>query len=139
MHEADIGFMLKQVTDKLHTRADAQMKRLQMTLSQSRVLGYLRAQGGQATQKDLEVALGVSHPTVVGLVSRMEQNGFVVCWQDQTDRRNKVVTLTEKARAVVEDLDAGVRQQEEIMLRGLTEQEVATLCHALKLIYQNLD
>lgn len=139
MDKADIGFLLKRVTDKLHTRADAHMKALQLTLSQSRVLGYLDAQGGQATQKDLEVALGVTHPTIVGLVSRMEQNGFVVCYQDQSDRRNKVVAMTEKAKSVGGNLAAGVHQQEETMLRGLSEQEVTVLRHALKTIYQNLD
>lgn len=139
MHENNIGFLLKQVTDKLQTRADAKMKSWQLTLSQSRVLGYLDQQGGQATQRDLEAALSVSHPTVVGLVSRLEQNGFVTCWQDQADRRNKMVALTDKAKIMGAELAADVSRQEAHMLRGLSSEEVAALRHALKTIYQNLD
>lgn len=139
MHEDHIGFLLKQVTDKLQTRADAQMKSWQITLSQSRVLGYLDQHGGQATQRDLEVALSVSHPTVVGLVSRLEQNGFVICWQDLADRRNKLVALTDKAKTMGTELAADVSRQEAYMLRGLSPEEIAALKYALKTIYQNLD
>ena len=47
----------------------------------------------QATQKEIAPFLDVAHPTVVGLVSRMEQNVHVTCWPCE-DGHNKYVKLT---------------------------------------------
>ena len=79
MLKNDVGYLIKSINDKLKVRADAELKKYHLTMSQSRVLIYLRSRGGQATQKEIETFLDVAHPTVVGLVSRMEQNGYVTC------------------------------------------------------------
>lgn len=77
MEQFQIGCLLKMITDKIKMRADADLAQQGLTLTQSRVLGYLDRSGGQATQKEIEGFLQVSHPTVAGIINRMEQNGFV--------------------------------------------------------------
>ena len=72
-------------------------------MSQCRVFLYLSSRGGQGTQKEIETFLGVSHPTVVELVSRMEQNGYIMCWPCK-DGRNKNVKLTPKAENIDKDM-----------------------------------
>ena len=84
----DVGYLIKRINDKLAVRADAELKQYHLTMSQGRVFLYLSSRGGQATQKEIETFLGVAHPTVVGLVSRMEQSGYVTCWPCE-DGRNK--------------------------------------------------
>ena len=88
----DVGYLIKRIHDKLAVRADAELKQYHLTMSQGRVFLYLSSRGGQATQKEIETFLGVAHPTVVGLVSRMEQSGYVTCWPCE-DGRNKNVKL----------------------------------------------
>lgn len=97
MEQFQIGCLLKMITDKIKMRADADLAQQGLTLTQSRVLGYLNRNGGQATQKEIEGFLQVSHPTVAGIISRMEQNGFVRCWLDPADKRSKIVGQTERA------------------------------------------
>ena len=92
----DVGYLIKRIHDKLAVRADAELKQYHLTMSQGRVFLYLSSRGGQATQKEIETFLGVAHPTVVGLVSRMEQSGYVTCWPCE-DGRNKNVKLTAQA------------------------------------------
>lgn len=68
-----IGYLLKQITDKLKMSADAFFKEKNLTFAQVRVLEYVMGKGGNTTQKFIEEYLDVSHPTVAGIVSRMEK------------------------------------------------------------------
>ena len=74
-----VGYLMKQIIDKHKVSVDASFKSLNLTLSQARVLKYISDKGGRVAQKSIEDHLGVSHPTVVGIVSRMEKNGYLRC------------------------------------------------------------
>ena len=113
-----IPLLLKRISIRMHQRADAEMKKDGLTFEQVRVLGCLRANGGSATQKTVEAHLDVAHPTVVGLVSRLQRNGFITVSVDPEDRRNRL--------------------NEELM-RGFTDQERKTLQTLLTRILNNLD
>lgn len=139
MPQKDIGYFFKNINDKLKAKADADLKRYNLTLTQSRVLVFLNSKGGKATQKEIEIFLEVAHPTVVGIVSRMEQNGHVVCWIDETDRRNKMVKLTEQAEAIRLDMEQNILVNEKKMLASLSEEDIAHLRKMLTVIYKNLE
>ena len=139
MNTREIGYLIKRINDKLKVKADADLKSHELTLTQSRVLAFLNSEDGQATQKEIEDFLEVSHPTVVGLVSRMEQNGFVTTWFDPENRRNKIVQLTESSRKIGADLDRTIQEQEKSMLKGLSQGQISELARMLTLIYKNLD
>lgn len=139
MKQKDIGYLIKNINDKLKVKADADLKHSKLTLSQSRVLAFLDNQGGQATQKEIEVYLEVAHPTVVGIISRMEQNGHLRCWVDETDKRNKIVALTEQAKALGEEMEQRISANEEKLLASLSEEEIKKLRQMLLTIYHNLE
>lgn len=135
-----IGYLIKSINDKVKIHADADLKSHNLTLAQSRVLVYLQDRAdGKATQKEIEVYLSVSHPTVVGLVSRMENNGFLTSWLDADDRRNKIVQLTQSAKAIGKNMDSVIRGMEEKMLLSLSENQVSQLTEMLEIIYKNLE
>ena len=139
MLERDIGYLIKNIHDKLKTKADADLKQYNLTLAQSRVFAFLHNNGGLATQKEIEVFLEVSHPTVVGIVSRMEQNGHVTSWIDDQDRRNKIVKLTETAKALGIDMEHDISANEQKMLSSLSEADIECLREMLLTIYKNLE
>lgn len=139
MPQKDIGYLIKNINDKLKVKADADLKHSKLTLSQSRVLAFLDNQGGQATQKEIEVYLEVAHPTVVGIISRMEQNGHLRCWVDETDKRNKIVALTEQAKALGEEMEQRLSANEEKLLASFSEEEIKKLRQMLLTIYHNLE
>lgn len=138
MPRKDAGYLLKSINDKLKVKADADLKRYNLTFSQMHVFGYLQERGGQATQKEIEVFLDVSHPTVVGIVSRMEQNGYVTCWQDE-DRRNKNVKLTPQADALGMNMEQHMLENEKQLLAPLSEEQAETLKQMLLLICSHLE
>ena len=133
----DVGYLIKSINDKLKVRADAELKQYHLTMSQSRVLVYLRSRGGQATQKEIETFLDVAHPTVVGLVSRMEKNGYVTCWPCE-DGRNKYVKLTPQAEVIDKDMQENMHANEEMLLAPLSPEDRERLRDLLLTVAEHL-
>lgn len=134
MPKKDVGYLIKNINDKLKIKADADLKRYNLTFTQSRVFAFLQENGGQATQKEIELFLDVSHPTVVGIVSRMEQNGYVTTWIDSKDKRVKNVKLTKQAEEIGIDMEQNMLKNEKMLLSPLTEEEAKKLKEMLQLI-----
>lgn len=133
----DVGYLIKSINDKLAARADAELKQFNLTMSQCRVFLYLSSRGGQATQKEIEIFLDVAHPTVVGLVSRMEQNGYVTCWSCE-DGRNKYVKLTPQAEAIDKDMQRNQLENEERLLAPLSPEDRERLRDLLLTVAEHL-
>lgn len=138
MQKRDVGYLIKNISDKLKVKADAELKQYNLTLTQSRVFAYLGRRGGQATQKEIEVFLEVSHPTVVGIVSRMEQNGYVTSWPSE-DGRNKNVKLTSQAEAIGTEMEQRILAKEQALLAPLSLEDQERLREMLLAISKNLD
>ena len=137
MMKSDVGYLIKSINDKLTVKVDAELKQFNLTMSQCRVFLYLSSRGGQGTQKEIETFLGVSHPTVVGLVSRMEQNGYVMCWPCE-DGRNKNVKLTPKAEDIDKDMKKNTQANEQKLLEPLSPEESEKLRDLLLKVVQHL-
>ena len=133
----DVGYLIKRINDKLAARADAGLKQFDLTMSQCRVFLYLSSRGGQATQKEIETFLDVAHPTVVGLVSRMEQNGYVTCWPCE-DGRNKYVKLTPQAEVIDKDMQENMHANEEMLLAPLSPEDRERLRDLLLTVAEHL-
>lgn len=139
MPQKDVGYLIKNINDKLKAKADADLKNSNLTLAQSRVLAFLDSRGGQATQKEIEVYLEVSHPTVVGIISRMEKNGHLNCWIDEKDKRNKIVALTEQAKSLGKEMEQQILSNEKKLLASLSEDDIKKLKQMLLTMYNNLE
>lgn len=137
MLKSDVGYLIKRINDKLTVKVDAELKQFNLTTSQCRVFLYLSSRGGQGTQKEIETFLGVSHPTVVGLVSRMEQNGYVMCWPCE-DGRNKNVKLTPKAEDIDKEMKKNKQVNEQKLLEPLSLEESEKLRDLLLKVVQHL-
>ena len=136
--EYPIGYLIKSISDKIKMHADAELKSHGLTLSQSRILGFLHDRGGRATQKEIEDFLDVAHPTVVGIVARMEQKGFLTTDIDASDKRNKVVVMAQQAISLDRDMGEMIRRNEERMVAGLTDAQIRDLTASLNVIYRNI-
>ena len=74
-------------------------------------------------ERDLEQFFGLSHPTVSGLLNRMEAKGFLEHRSDEKDRRIKRIYPTEKCLACSRSIGLCIRDNEERIFRGFTEGE----------------
>lgn len=135
----DIGPILKRLNDKLKISATASLKEHGLTFSQAMVMDFVHSQGGQTTQKEIEEHMQVAHPTVVGIISRLEKNGFITCFMDETNRRSKIVRTTDKAMKMRNILYAESQEMERRFTKGLSESETAELRRMLGIIYKNIE
>lgn len=138
MKNQDIGYLIKKISVHQKSGMDASLSTYSLTSSQLHVLFLLDRHGGEMTQKTLEEALGVSHPTVVGLVSRLEKQGFITTETDPDDRRHKKIVPTEKALNLKEELGRARRENERKMTNGFSEKELKQLNEYLQRIYANI-
>lgn len=137
MLKNDVGYLIKCINDRLKVKADLELKKYNLTMAQCRILEYLDSRGGKATQKEIEVFWEVSHPTVVGLISRMEQNGYVKSRQSD-DRRNKIVALTPQAEAISREMKKNIYDSEQMLLAPLSMEERECLQRLLMIVADHL-
>lgn len=140
MSEEKFGLIFRRISNALKKDMDNHMKDIGLTMSQGMVLAFLNNAPDEAlTQKAVEQFFGLQHPTVSGILKRLEKNGFVSCSQNQTDRRLKNISLTDKARNVDFRAKEHASVMEEAIIKGLTGEEETTLRLLLKKILENLE
>ena len=134
----EIGGLIKRISIQLRALADFDMKAYDLTWSQVHVLHHLSKHDGTMTQKELEKELGIAHPTMVGLIKRLESKGFIEAGTSETDHRMKIITATDKAHAHKQSMQENMKEKERIMTRGVTPEEEQVLRQCLQTVYQNL-
>lgn len=139
MKKKSIGGMIKYISDKVRQKADNNLKDHNVTLSQVRVLNFLWRENGSCSQKQIEDFLQVSHPTVVGLVSRMEQSGYIQTSVSPDDKRNKIVTVTDSGMFLACELCRYMEDIDKRMLVGLTDEQQVQLADMLYIVAQNFE
>ena len=120
----DCGMLIKQINDELLKNANNALRLQNITLAQLEVLDQLnQAPKGRYSLKELEQILHVAQSTAAGIISRLEQKGFVAGFGDAADRRIKQVQITP---AGVEWIRSAMHHRvkaEELLLSNLTEAE----------------
>ena len=76
----------------------AALTEMELTAAQGRILGYLAMKKTAPCAKDIEEQFHLSHPTVSGLLARLEKKGFIELRSDETDRRCKRIYLAQKGK-----------------------------------------
>ena len=137
--ERNIGFDFKRIHVTIEAKVNSDLREKGLTFSQMGVMRCLfRNREGIATQKDIETFLSLKHPTVVGIIRRLEKNGFVTVSENHGPGRSKVVALTDKGKAVKDSLKESREAWERLMLRGFSDSEADTLQVLLERVHRNL-
>ena len=72
------------------------------------------------------------HPTVSGLLARMEKKGFISLLPDERDRRIKRIYIMEKGHKCTEMMHSTIQNNEERMVRDFTPEEKAQFAALLE-------
>ena len=127
--------VLHACTDQTMTAALAQME---LTAAQSHILCYITYRKNPPCARDIEEAFQLSHPTVSGILSRLEQKDFIEMRPDELDRRCKRIYIREKGLQLDEIMHQTVRSTEERMVQGFTEDEKAQFADLLRRAIDNM-
>ncbi|NCB73133.1 MAG: MarR family transcriptional regulator [Clostridia bacterium] len=139
MKHNNTGFYIKRISDYIETDANRALEQYGITFSQARVLSFLiKSQDKVIIQKDIEEFLELKHPTVIGILQRMEAKGIIVSSVDQQDKRQKIITLTDAAFELEKRIADHVEDAEQRMAEGMTKEELDEIKRLLYKVYKNI-
>ncbi len=121
-----------------HQEATAAMVQLGLTPAQGRMMLFLAHAQEQPCPRDLEAAFHLSHATVSGLLSRMEQKGLLELRADLVDRRCKRIHLLPKGLELEEQIRCALDENDRRMVRDFTQQEWEQFASFLRRAIQNM-
>ena len=122
-------------TDQSMTSA---LEKLDLTASQGHIMGYLTHCQQPPCPRDVEERFHLSHPTVSGILSRLEQKGFVELRPDPEDRRCKRIWVLPKGMECHELMRSTILSNEERMVQGFTPEEREQFLNLLKRAIENM-
>lgn len=137
----NLGFLLHDVARLMRRRFEQNARQLGLTRSQCQVLAHLARHEG-IPQGGLADILEIEPITLTRIVDRLEALGLVVRRPHATDRRVRLLHLTEQARPLLADIFTigaathgealdGVPEHERDMLFGLLARMKANLLRKL--------
>lgn len=136
VHYGHLIRILHWCTDQMMTDA---LDKLDLTAAQGRLMAFLAHRGEQPTYaKDVETEFHLSHPTVSGLLSRLEQKGFLELKTDPNDRRSKRIVISEKGMASHERMHSVIMDNESRIVQGFSEEEKAQFAQFLHRAIENV-
>ena len=101
----------------------AALTEMELTAAQGRILGYLAMKKTAPCAKDIEEQFHLSHPTVSGLLARLEKKGFIELRSDETDRRCKRIYLAQKGKDCNTTMYQTICDTENRLIEGFSPEE----------------
>lgn len=112
--------------------------KMDLTASQGRVMGFIARQETPPCSKDIEKAFGLSHPTVSGIISRLESKEFVEQRSDPADRRRKRLYILPKAHECFATMDAAIADIEKQIVKDFSAEEKTQFMALLDRAIENM-
>lgn len=123
MQDRHYGPKLRMLFSMIDQQISAALEDMDLTCSQGHVMGFVMRRKTMPCPKDVEEAFGLSHPTVSGLLSRLERKGFLELIPDEVDRRCKRIRVLPKGRECMGRLHTGIQETERKIVDGFTPEE----------------
>ena len=115
-------------------KLDERLKPLGMSQARWRTLLHLSHAEEPITQAELAARLGIEEPTLVNLLHRLEESGWVKRVTSADDRRCKTVKLQPRARRVIDQIDNAARDLRRELVRGIRREELETCMRVLNAV-----
>lgn len=131
------GFLINDVTRFLRKQFDRRAVRFDLTRAQWRALKRISHNEG-LSQTELAEELDMEPIAVGRVIDRLQKAGFVERRADPADRRTWRLHLTQRAHAVVGDMEKIANQLFKEAQRGITAAEMKSLLSTLGMMKQNL-
>ena len=90
-------------------------------------------------QKDVEKEFGLRPSTATGVLNELEQKGMIRREADPGDGRRKKIVFTRQAQAINQKLKSQILESEELLLKGISEEERRIFMDISARMLENLD
>lgn len=135
--EQSVGYWMTMATQSIRRALTVRLAEEQITLRQWEVLAWL-ATNPELSQNQLAECMGIEPPTLAGVVTRMERDGWIIKSNCEDDRRRCRLTPTPKAEEIWLRALSLCLQVRETALVGLPQEDLETLRRVCSQIRDNL-
>lgn len=135
----EFGLVLFGTARAWRTKLDQRLRPLGLSQGKWRTLIHLAWGGDKLTQKQIADHMGIEEPTLAGLLSRLEEDGWVTRRESPNDRRCKIVHLARRSKPVLDEIFSTAHELREEFLRDLPKDDLETCMRVLTHIRQKAE
>ena len=134
----DTGKVINKISNRLRRRSVALQEKLGMSGAQGNILNYILVDGRKRPvyQKDIEKEFGLRPSTAT---EALEAKGLICRISEKQDGRLKRIELTSKAEEIRHLITSEIAESENLLLKGITEEERRIFIEIGKKMLKNLD
>lgn len=132
-----VGYWVGITSHVMRRALDAELTRENITFRQWEVLAWI-ALTGEPSQVELADRIGVEAPTLAGILTRMERDGWLERIPCPQDRRRKRIRPTPKAEAIWNRTVQCCRRVRARAIEGISAEELERLKGICEKIRRNL-
>lgn len=134
-----LGILIKLTSKSFEKAVDVELReKFGLTAGQGKILISLALQEGQS-QKEISNAVFLDGSTLVPIIDKMENNGFVVRKPNPKDRRNYKIYLTSKSKVLIDSLVKCVLDIRRVATQNISESQLNTTKKVLKQLIANTE
>jgi MarR family transcriptional regulator for hemolysin len=135
--EASIGYWVVMTSQALERALNEELAPHGVTYRQWQVLCWL-ALKGDLTQAELAAHMRIEPATLVGVLDRMERDGWITRQVSGSDRRKKIIRPTLRVEPVWKKITACARRVRARATRGLSPRDLQRTRDVLATMQNNL-
>jgi MarR family transcriptional regulator for hemolysin len=132
-----VGYWVVTTSHALEQALNEELMRHGITVRQFQVLAWLSLEG-DLSQAELAERMTIEAPTLVGILDRMERDGWISRLSCASDRRKKLIRPTERVQPVWSRMTSCARRVRARATRGIDPIQLEQLKQVLGSIRDNL-
>lgn len=142
--EENLGYLLNKSTKMIRSKFNEKLKEYELTSSQWAVIRDIYYQGkmdeGLKNVSPAAIAqrLYIDRPTISGIMERLSKKEWVIVRTNLEDRRSLLISLTDKSRDLMMELEKLGDNSMEHAVQGFDDSEIEELKGYLQRIINNL-
>ena len=142
MHPKYMVGYFRVIANALRREMDQQVEQFGLTSGQglflSRIWFCQERLHTRVYARDLEEFFSIKHPTVSGILQRLEAGGYIEFCSDEEDRRCKSIRLTRKALDAQTAVEQHIAEVNARLLRGMSAEDVETFRRLMETAAENM-
>ena len=137
----ETGKMINRISNRLRRRSREVHESIGISGAQGNILNYILVESVNHSvyQKEIEAEFGLRPSTATEALKALEGQGLICREAEPHDARYKKIVFTSKAQDIKAVLRKEIEESENLLLKGITEEEKGEFLRIAEKMLENLD